>query len=119
MLRYASWEVSCLADSATAHDILPAWRYQSNFIPPWRPTKALYSPCSERTLLSYKDIRLNNYDDDIAEENGKEYLCITSYLYGHERILEKMERLSHELYYTLIRSFKAHRAASMTLGHTM
>ena len=44
--------------------------------------ETVFSPHSERTLLSFKDIHKNNYHAETTEENGMEYLCITSYLYG-------------------------------------
>ncbi|XP_068328192.1 uncharacterized protein [Pyrus communis] len=53
--------------------------------------EALYSPHSERTLLSFKDIRDNNSHVETHVENGVEFLRITSYEYGQKRFLEKME----------------------------
>ena len=106
-----SWKVSCLADSATTHTVLREGIYFTNFIPKNAPlttlsgtsnliegygkahimlsngtsltiAEALYSPCSGRTLLSFKDIRDNNYQAEIRVENGVEFVCITFYEYG-------------------------------------
>lgn len=73
--------------------------------------KALYSPCSAITLLSFKDIQDNNYHAKIFEENEAEFLCITSYEYDHKRILEKNERLLNGLHITTIQSIKNHYLA--------
>ncbi|KAM2804855.1 hypothetical protein COP1_045682 [Malus domestica] len=93
-----SGEVSCLVDSATTHTILHDRSYFTNFIPKNAPLttfsgpsnliegyskthimlsngtiltidKALYSPRSERMLLSFKDIRDNNYHTETYVEN--------------------------------------------------
>ena len=55
--------------------------------------EALYYPRSERTLMSFRDIRDNQYHVETTEENGSKFLCITSYEYGQKRIHEKLERL--------------------------
>ena len=104
-----SGEVSCLVDSATIPIILRQRRYISNLIPnrislttisgssnlikghetsrlllsngtEFTIKKALFSPCSGRTLLSFKDMREKNYHAEIIKENGMKYLYITSYL---------------------------------------
>ncbi|KAM1902232.1 hypothetical protein ACFX14_030964 [Malus domestica] len=102
-------EVSCLADSATTHTILHECIYFTNFIPKnahlttfsgpsnliegkthimlstgtiLTIDEALYSPRSGRTLLSFKDIRDNNYHAETHVENEVEFLCITSYEHG-------------------------------------
>ena len=114
-----SWEVSCLADSATTHIILLEKHYFTNFVPKnAHPTtlsgpsnliegyknacitlsnntiltikKALYSPLSGITLLSFRDLRDNQYHVETTEENGSEFLCITSYEYGWKRAHEKL-----------------------------
>ena len=43
---------------------------------------AFYSPHSRRTLLSFKDIRDNNYHVETYVENEVEFMCITFYKYG-------------------------------------
>ena len=104
----SSEKVSCLADSATTHTVLRERIYFTNFIPKNAPlttlsgpsnliegygkthimlsngtiltiSEALYSPRSERTLLSFKDIRDNNYHAKTHVENRVEFMCITFY----------------------------------------
>ncbi|KAK9946455.1 hypothetical protein M0R45_011920 [Rubus argutus] len=65
-------------------------------------SEALYSPRSSRTLLSFKDIRENEYHVETAHENGVDYLYMTSTKYGQKRILEKLRCLSSGLYVTTI-----------------
>ncbi|KAM2879505.1 hypothetical protein FF1_014994 [Malus domestica] len=74
--------------------------------------EVLYSPRSGRTLLSFRDIRDNQYHIETTEDNGSEFLCITSYKYGQKRIHKKLERLSSGLYITTIRGIEAHSVAS-------
>ncbi|KAM2157179.1 hypothetical protein ACFX1R_042781 [Malus domestica] len=141
----ASGEVSYLEDSATTHTVLCEYIYFTNFIPKNAPlttlsgpsnlikgfgkarimmsngtiltiSKALYSPCSRRTLLSFKDIRDNNYHAEIHVENEVEFLCITSYEYGLKRILEKMKRILSGLYTTTIHPIENHYVVGPTTG---
>ncbi|KAM2806532.1 hypothetical protein COP1_047150 [Malus domestica] len=136
----SSGEVSCLVDSATTHTILLERHYFTNFIPKKTPLttlsglsnliegygktrimlsngtiltikEALYSPRSRRTLLSFKDIRDNQYHLETTEDHGSEFLCITSYEYGQKHIHEKLERLLSGLYITTIRGIEAHSVA--------
>ena len=122
IIGMTSEEVSCLANSATTHIVLRESTYFTNFIPKnanlttlsslpnliegYGKThimlsngtiltidEALYSLRSGRTLLSFKDIRDNNYHVETHVENEVEFMCITSYEYGQKRILEKMERI--------------------------
>ena len=122
-----SGKVSCLADSATTHTVLRERIYFTNFIPKNAPLttllgpsnliegygktrimlsngiiltidETLYSPRFERTLLSLKDIRDNNYHAETYVENEVEFLCIISYEYGQKHILEKMKRIPSGLY---------------------
>ena len=138
-----SGEVSCLVYSATTHTVLGEHIYFTNFIPKNAPLTtfsgpsnliegygktrimlsngtiltiddALYSPRSRRTLLSFKDIRDNNYHAETHVENGVEFLCITSFVYGQRRILKKMERIPNGLYTTTIRPIECHYVASPT-----
>ncbi|KAM1007746.1 hypothetical protein ACFX2A_004365 [Malus domestica] len=140
-----SGKVSCLADSATTHTVLRERIYFTNFVPKNAPlttlsgpsnliegygqarimlsngtiltiAEALYSPRSGRTLLSFKDIRDNNYHAETHVENGVEFLCVTSYEYGQKRILEKMERNPSGLYTTTIRPIECHYVAGPTTG---
>ena len=78
--------------------------------------EALYSPRFEKTLLSFKDIRDNNFHVETHVENRVEFLCITSYEYGQKRILEKMERIPSGLYTTTIRPIESHYVAGPTTG---
>ena len=67
-------------------------------------THALYAPIGNRTLLSFKDIRANGFHAKTHDENGKEFICITSNDCGRKRILEKLMCLSSGLYATTIRA---------------
>ncbi|KAM1391009.1 hypothetical protein ACFX2I_018765 [Malus domestica] len=136
----SSGEVSCLADSATTHTILRECHYFTNFIPKKALLttlssssnlikgygkarimlsngtimiikEALYSPRSGRTLLSFRDIRDNQYHLETTEDHGFQFLCITSYEYGQKHIHEKLERLPNGLYIITIRSIEAHSMA--------
>ena len=138
-----SGKTSCLADSATIHTVLRERIYFTNFIPKNAPlttlacpsnliegygkarimlsngtiltsAEALYSLRSGRTLLSFTDIRDNNYHAETHVENGVEFLCITSYEYSLKRILEKMKRNLSGLYTMTIRLIESHYVASPT-----
>ncbi|KAM1865482.1 hypothetical protein ACFX13_008443 [Malus domestica] len=140
-----SGKVSCLADSATTHTVLRERIYFTNFVPKNAPlttllgpsnliegygkarimlsngtiltiAEALYSPRSGKTLLSFKDIRDNNYHAETHVENGVEFMCVTFYEYGQKRILEKMERHPSGLYTTTIRPIECHYVAGPTTG---
>ncbi|KAM1990404.1 hypothetical protein ACFX15_031673 [Malus domestica] len=140
-----SKKVSCPADSATTHIVLRECIYFTNFIPKNTPLttlsgpsnliegygkarimllngtslnifEALYSPRSGRTLLSFKDIRDNNYHAETHIENGVEFLCITSYKYGQKHILEKIERIPSGLYTMTIHPIECHYVAGLTAG---
>ena len=142
-----SGKVSCLADSVTTHTILSERIYFTNFIPKNAPlttlsgpsnliegygkarimlsngtiltiVEALYSPLSGRTLLSFKDIRDNNYHAETHVENRVEFLCITSYEYGQKRILEKIECTPSGMYTTTICPIECHYVAGPTTGTT-
>ncbi|KAM2667964.1 hypothetical protein EV2_019590 [Malus domestica] len=138
-----SGKVSCLVDSVTMHIVLRERIYFTNFIPKNAPlttllgpsnliegygkarimlsnctiltiAEALYCPRFGRTLLSFKDIRDNNYHAETHIENIVEFLCITSYEYGQKHILEKMERIPSGLYTTTIRLIECHYVAGLT-----
>ena len=125
-LGMTSGEVSCLADIATMHTILCEKHYFTNFVPKNAPLtilsgpshlieryrntrimlsngteltikETLYSPRSGRTLLSFRDIRDNQYHVETTEENGSEFLCITSYEYSQKGQHEKLEHISSRL----------------------
>ena len=128
----SSRELECLADSGTTHTILRHRQLFLNLMPTYSSvttmvgpsnlvhgrgpaqfllpngtmidvTNALYAPKGNRTLLSFKDIRANGYHAETHEENGKEFLCITSNDCGRKRILEKFMCISSGLYATTIR----------------
>ncbi|KAA3467162.1 hypothetical protein EPI10_002200 [Gossypium australe] len=69
---------------------------------------ALYSPKSERNLLSFKDIRHSGYHIKIISEGNDEYLQITSLIQQNKNILVKLSALSSGLYYTRISTIIAH-----------
>lgn len=75
---------------------------------------ALYSPRSRRMLLSFKDIRDNNYYAETSIENKVKFMCIASYEYSQKRILEKTGRLLSGLYTTTIDSIESHYVAGLT-----
>ncbi|KAJ9544182.1 hypothetical protein OSB04_023889 [Centaurea solstitialis] len=70
--------------------------------------EALYAPKTNRTLLSFKDIRSNGYHIETHYENGNEYMYITSNEYGRKRILEKLIGQSNGLYLTTIRVIESY-----------
>ena len=105
-LGMSSGEVSCLADSATTLTILSERHYFTNLISKkallttlsgpsnliegygkahimlsngtiLTINEALYSPHSRRTLLSFRDIRDNQYHIETTEDHGSEFLCTT------------------------------------------
>ncbi|KAM0997345.1 hypothetical protein ACFX2C_007241 [Malus domestica] len=78
--------------------------------------EAIYSSRSERTLMSFRDIRDNQYHIESIEENGSEFLCITFYKYGQKCIHEKLERLPSGLYITTIRGIETHHVANLESG---
>ena len=109
----------CLADSATTHTIIKDKKYFSSLImqeanvntisgiakiiegsgranimlsggTKFHINVALYSPKSQRNLLSFKDIRNNRYHVETANKRDIEYLCITSMFSGNKCILEKL-----------------------------
>lgn len=59
----------------------------------------IYSSCSGKRLLSFKDVRDNNYHADTTKENGAEFFYITCYEYGHKCIHKKIKRLGTWLYF--------------------
>ena len=108
-----NWD-ECLVDSATTHTIIRNKKYftylkltkanvntisdttnlidgsrRANILLP-NGTKlqindALYSSNSRRNLLSFKDIRLNQYHIETTNEGNIEYLCITSVYHARNR----------------------------------
>ncbi|KAM1134351.1 hypothetical protein ACFX19_044192 [Malus domestica] len=67
-------------------------------------------------LLSFKDIRDNQYHVETTEDNSSEFLYITSYKYGQKHIHEKLERLPIGFYITTIRGKESHHMVGPVLG---
>ena len=65
--------------------------------------EALLYPDSTRTLLSFKDIRVNGYHIETHEDNAVESLLITQQKESGKGILEILSALSFGLYYTYIK----------------
>ena len=63
---------------------------------------ALFSPRSNRNLLSFRDVRCNGYHLETGNENDKECLYITSIVSKEKCIHEKFFSFSSGLYYTNI-----------------
>ncbi|KAK9942921.1 hypothetical protein M0R45_008564 [Rubus argutus] len=132
----SSRELECLADCGTTHTILRHRQLFSNLTPTYSSvttmagpsnlvqgrgpaqfllpngtiidvTHALYAPRGNRTLLSFKDIRANGYHAETHDENGKEFICITSNDCGRKRILEKFMCISSGSYSTTIRAIES------------
>ncbi|CAA7024739.1 unnamed protein product [Microthlaspi erraticum] len=68
---------------------------------------ALYSPKSNRNLLSFKDIRKNGYHIETMSEGDVEYLHITSNTQGSKKIVERLPAFSTGLYHTNISTIEA------------
>ncbi|XP_062025904.1 uncharacterized protein LOC133742246 [Rosa rugosa] len=77
--------------------------------------EALYAPRAGRTLLSFKDIRANDFHVETHCENGQEFLCITSNNYGSTRVLEKLMCRSSGLYATTIRVIESNHVMNENL----
>ncbi|KAG7557098.1 Reverse transcriptase RNA-dependent DNA polymerase [Arabidopsis suecica] len=71
---------------------------------------ALYSPSSKRSLLSFKDIRLNGFHIETKGEGNKEFLNIIEITQGHKKVLETIPALSTGLYYAKIDMIEANMA---------
>ena len=68
----------------------------------------LYSRKSKRNLLSFKDIRINEYHIETMNEGNVEYLYITSIISDQMLIVEKLLIFSSELYHTNIKPTKSY-----------
>ncbi|GJT93225.1 disease resistance CC-NBS-LRR class family protein [Tanacetum coccineum] len=126
----------CLVDSATTHTILKKEKYFShmnlhesnvstisgsaklikgsgiaNILLPggtqFKFDNALFSPMSQRNLLSFKDIRKNGYHIETVSEGHIECLHITNMISGKKHVLEKLPALSSGLYYTQISAIES------------
>jgi len=78
---------------------------------------ALYSPSSKRSLLSFKDIRLNGFHLETWGEGNEEFLNITSITKGNRKILETIPAMSTGLYYAKISMIEANACEIFTLWH--
>jgi hypothetical protein len=132
---------SCLIDSATTHTILQDKKYfldlilaennvntisgASNIVEGSgraciilpNNTKlyiddALYSSKSRRNLLSFKDIRCNEYHIETMQENNVEYFCITSFVSGKKQIKEKFHALPSGMYFTFIKMVESNNVTN-------
>ena len=55
---------------------------------------ALYSPSSKRSLLSFKDIRMNDFHIETKGEGNKQFLQIIEIGQGYKKVLEFIHALS-------------------------
>ena len=69
---------------------------------------ALYSPKSQRNLLSFKAIRHNGYHVETAEKGDIEYLHITKVISNEKRIVEILHSFNSGLYYTYLRTMESY-----------
>ena len=128
-------EDMCLVDSATTHTILKNEKYftslnkyegnvctisgsikliegsgRANILLPEGKkimiNDALFSPKSQRNLLSFKDIRRNGYHVETVNKGDKEFLYITSITSGSKCVIEELPAFSSGLYYTHIRNIE-------------
>ena len=127
----------CLADCSTTHTILRDKRYflsltltsdnvstisgTSNLIEGFGKANimllkgtrfhindALYSSKSTRILLSFKDIRRNEYHIETMNDGNKECLYITSIVYGKKLDVETLLAFSTGLYHTTIKPIESY-----------
>ncbi|KAL1219805.1 Retrovirus-related Pol polyprotein from transposon TNT 1-94 [Cardamine amara subsp. amara] len=68
---------------------------------------ALYSPSSKRSLLSFKDIRMNGLHIETKGEGNKEFLMIFEIAQGHKKVLETIPAISTGLYCAKINMIEA------------
>ena len=64
---------------------------------------ALLYPDSKRTLLSFKDIRVNGFHVETEIEQGTEYLLITKFNGYRKQVVERLPSSPSGLYYTYIK----------------
>ena len=74
----------------------------------------LFSRSFRRNLISFKDIRMNEYHTETVSECNKEYLCIITSIGSQKQILEKQSALSLGLYYTTISNVESHSVMRKT-----
>ena len=117
----------CIADSGSTHTILKNKEYFSKFVPTKAVIhlisgpadliegtgkahftfpngtslcieNALFSPKSNRNLLSFNDIYFNGYDTRTVTIENKKYM----YIIDKDHVLEKLPRLDSGLHYSYI-----------------
>ena len=127
----------CLADCATTHTILQEKTYFLNLIVTnvnlstisstsdliegsrianimilngirFYINDALYFSKSTRNFLSFKYICKNGYHIETMNEGNKEYLYITSIIYGKKIVAEKLSTFSSGLYHTTIKPIESY-----------
>ena len=69
---------------------------------------ALYSSKSTRNFLSFKDIRRNEYHIETMNDDNKEFLYITSIVYGKKLVVETLSAFSTRLYHTIIKPIESY-----------
>ena len=69
---------------------------------------ALYFSKSNRNLLSFKYIRLNEYHIETKDDEDIEYLCITQPNWDKKSVMEKPKTFFSGLYYTYISTIEVH-----------
>ena len=135
-------DILCLLDSATTHTILKDRKFfhtltkkrgsvttisndnvlivgsrRASLILPMGTepiiNNALLYPQSTRTLLSFKDIRLNGFHIETETENDVEYLLMTQSIGCRKQIVKKLPSFPLGLYYTYIRP--SHHNVAMSL----
>jgi hypothetical protein len=79
--------------------------------------KALYSPKSQKKLLSFKDIRQNGYHIETMCEGNVEYLNITKISSGKKYVLEKLPELPYGLYYTSLKENESYMMVEQKFNH--
>ncbi|CAM9000605.1 unnamed protein product [Rhodiola kirilowii] len=76
---------------------------------------ALYSSESQRNLLSFKDIRRNDFHVETMCEEGIEYLILVFYKTGQKQVLEKMRAHASGLYGTQIYLIEVYKVTNLKL----
>ncbi|KAL1199182.1 hypothetical protein V5N11_005539 [Cardamine amara subsp. amara] len=73
---------------------------------------ALYSPSSKRSLLSFKDIRMNDLHIETKGDGNKEFLIIFEIANGHKKILETIPAISTGIYCAKINMIEANASVN-------
>jgi len=78
----------------------------------------LLYPDSKRTLLSFKDIRVNGFHVETEIEHGTEYLLITKFDGYQKRVVERPPSLPSGLYYMYIKPTEEYVVMKTILKNT-